>query len=100
MIFDDVNQEMLWKLRMEIRLGSIYYADYANSFGLTIHSVCDFFDSYLEYLGELAEEEFGPHYTYDDVLSFDNSDNLFNWWGCYEYFPFELEQVDEKLSGN
>jgi len=96
MEFNDINQETLWKLRMEIRLGSSYYADYANSFGFTTHSVCDFFDSYLEYLGELAEEEFGSHYTYDNVLSFDNEENLYNWYGCYECSPFELEQVDEE----
>lgn len=96
--FNDINQETLWKLRMEIVLGSIYYADYANSFGFTTHSVCDFFDSYLEYLGELAEEEFGVHYTYEDLLSFDNADNLYiNWWGCYEWFPFEIEKTEEEM---
>lgn len=97
MEFNDINQETLWKLRMEIRLGSLYYADYANSFGFTTHSVCDFFDSYLEYLEELAEEEFGANYTYDDVLSFDNEDNLYNWWGCYEEFPFEIEKTEEEM---
>lgn len=97
MEFNDINQETLWKLRMEIRLGSLYYADYANSFGFTTHSVCDFFDSYLEYLEELAEEEFGANYTYDDVLSFDNEDNLYYWWEYYEEFPFEIEKTEEEM---
>lgn len=96
MTFNDVTQEMLWKLRMEIRLNSFYVHDYDNSFGLTALSVSDFFDSYVEYLGELAEEEFGKYYTLDDVFSFDNEDNLYNWWGCYEYFPFEIEKVEEE----
>jgi hypothetical protein len=88
---DDINENTLWKLRKEIVLGSLYYSDYANSFGFTTHSVCDFFDSYLDYLVELAEEKFGINYTYEDALSFDNEYNLYNWWGCYETFPFEIE---------
>ena len=87
----EMNQEMLWKLRMEISLGSLYYADYQNSFGFTTHSVCDFFDSYLDYLGELAEEEHGKNFTFEDTLSFDNDEELYNWWGCYEEFPFVWE---------
>ena len=89
--FDDIDEKTLWKLRMEIVLGSLYYSDYANSFGFTVHSVHDFFDSYFDYLDELAEEKFGINYTFDEALALDNIDNLYNWFGCYTTFPFEME---------
>ena len=96
MAFNDINQETLWKLRMEIRLNSLYVSDFQNSFGFTALSVSDFFDSYMDYLDELAEEKYGNDYMLEDVFDFDNEENLYNWYGCYEYFPFELEQVDEE----
>ena len=91
MELDDIDEKTLWELRMEISLGSLYYSDYENSFGFTTHSVCDFFDSYFDYLDELAEEKFGINYTFEEALSFDNIDNLYNWFGCYTTFPFEME---------
>jgi len=97
MEINEMTSEMLWKLRMEIRLNSLYVHDYGNSFGFTALSVSDFFDSYMEYLGELAEEEFGEDCTIDDVFSLDNEENLYDWWGCYEWFPFEIEKTEEKM---
>lgn len=89
--FDDIDEKTLWQLRMEIVLGSLFYSDYENTFGFTTHSVCDFFDGYFDYLDELAEEKFGINYTFDEALSFDNMDNLYNWLGCYTTFPFDFE---------
>lgn len=99
MEINEMTSEMLWKLRMEIGLNSSYVSDFQNSFGFTAQSVSDFFDGYmdyLDYLDELAEEEYGNDYMLEDVLDFDNEENLYDWYGCYEYFPFELEQVDEE----
>ena len=89
---EDLTKEALWKLRKEISLNSLYVSDYHNSFGYTEDSVCNFFDSYMEYLGELAGEEFGTGYTLENVFGLDNDDNLYNWWGCYEFFPFDREE--------
>lgn len=41
----------LWKLRQEIKLGSLFIVDYRNSFGAAPHKVCDFFDGFLEFVG-------------------------------------------------
>ena len=97
MEINEMTSEMLWKLRMEIRLNSLYVSDFQNSFGFTAQSVSDFFDSYMDYLDELAEEEYGNDYMLEDVFDFDNEDNLYNWWGCYEWFPFEIEKTEEEI---
>lgn len=79
------NEKTLWKLRKGIILCSLYYADYKNNFGVDIHACCDFFDSYCEYLGELMQEEAGDNYDFFALLpKYDNSGNLYNWYGCYE----------------
>lgn len=52
-----MTKDMLWQLRMEIRLCSLYYADYRNSFGIERRAVCDFFDGYADFLEELMREE-------------------------------------------
>ena len=47
-----MTKDELWALRQEIKLGSLFYADYRNSFDIDEHPVCDFFDGYLEYLDQ------------------------------------------------
>ena len=79
-MFSYFNDEKLWDLRNEIVLNSLYVDDYENSFFLTPKSVCDFFDSYVEYL----EEEC-------DGIDNDSIDNLWDWYCNYEDFPFEWD---------
>lgn len=81
----DWTEDKLWELRMEITLNSLYVASYTNSFGIDPSKVCDFFDGYMEYLEEIASEEYGQSVTLDQIFSFDNADNLYNWFGCFEY---------------
>ena len=88
---DEMTDKQLWELRQEIVLNSLYYSDYRNSFGFDTHSVCDFFDGYMEYLGELAEEVFGDGYTLDQLFGFDGVYNLSAWYGCFEQSPFIRE---------
>lgn len=53
-----LKEEYLWELRQEIVLGSLYYSDYRNSFGIDEHKVCDFFTSFWDsYCEELAKED-------------------------------------------
>ena len=40
-----LNKDQLWNLRRQIVLGSLYYSDYVNSYGIDCHPVCDFFDA-------------------------------------------------------
>lgn len=48
-----MTKQMLWNLRQEITLNSLYVADYRNSLAIDERAVCDFFDGYLEFLGEI-----------------------------------------------
>ena len=102
--FENFTKEDLQSLRKEIVLNSLFVSDYKNSFGISAKSVCDFFDSYMEFLSELAfEDNFkigdpskGMH-TYDEFFDkYDTIDNLENWYGCYEDFSWvEYEDEDE-----
>lgn len=74
------NAKTLWDLRNEIVLNSLYVVGYENSFYLTKESVCNFFDSYVNYL----EEECGG-------IDNDSKENLWNWYNCYDEFPFEWD---------
>ncbi|HKM08490.1 MAG TPA: hypothetical protein VJ869_16145 [Sphaerochaeta sp.] len=87
-----MTKEKLWELRQEIVLNSLYYADYENSMGYTTHSVCDFFDGYLSYIGELMEEDgFGDDHFFEQLPNYNTMENLWNWYGCFETSPFEEE---------
>ena len=63
-LLDEENYKTLFN---EIGRGSIYLSDYKNSVGCTCEDVCDFCESYYEWL----QEEFG-----DDA---DEHDNLESW---------------------
>ena len=86
-----LTKNKLWKLRQEIVLNSLFVADYQNSFGYTAKSVCDFFDGYMDYLDQLAIEEYGNDRSLEQILSFDDAENLHNWDGCFESCPFKRE---------
>ena len=82
----DFTRDMLWRLRKEIWLCSLFYSDYENSFDLDTHEVCDFFDGYSEYLeslmivdGHIDEGFFNLPDEYD------NADNLWDWFCCIEF---------------
>ncbi len=53
-----LKDEYLWPLREQITLGSMYIADYNNSFGIKPEKVCDFFTSFWDsFCEELAQED-------------------------------------------
>lgn len=80
-----LNKKQLKQLRKEIVLNSLYLNDYDNSFFIKNKTVCDFFDSYIEYLYELASEK---NIDDNDVLDkLDNIDNLYNYYLSFEYDP-------------
>lgn len=95
-----MTKQMLWNLRQEISLNSMYYSDYRNSLSIDEHAVCDFFDGYLEFLSEIMQEEI---LAYDDAEFFDwlpvydNAENLWNWYGCFEDDPLPLD-IEESIA--
>ena len=84
------NKNLLWDLRMEIVLNSLYVADYENSFGIPAKITCDFFMGYISYLEEL-EKENGEELDFDSFFNkYDNAENLFDWWECFDENPLEV----------
>ena len=61
-------KENLWKLRKEIKLGSLFITDYRNSFGIDPRKVCDFFDGFLEFVEEEMQVDYSSYL--DDALPF------------------------------
>lgn len=93
-----MNREMLWKLRKEIILNSLFISDYRNTFGIDPHTVCDFFDSYLSYLDEemcAAIPNYDDSRFFDLLPTYDTEENLWNWYCCYEEDPLALQQKEE-----
>ena len=78
--FENLTIDELWKLRNEIVLYSIYFADYINSFGFDEKDVCYFFDGYIDYLDELQSE--GD--TTIPAIDYDSKENLWSWFNCYD----------------
>ena len=99
--FQDLTKEQLSKLRSEIVLNSLFVSDYENSFGFSPSSLCDFFDGYMEYLIDLAEEKYGKDKTsiIKVVEEFDNADNLFDYYFTnddYSWVEYEPEFTPEE----
>lgn len=97
--FEDLTREDLAKLRDEIVLNSLFIADYENSFGFSPKSVNCFFDSYVSFLDELAEENGDIiEDTFEFFDKYDTLDNLESWYNCYEEFDWvEYEEQEEVL---
>lgn len=62
----------LWNLRKQVPIGSIYLADYKNSYGIPAEKVCDFFKGFdahiLETIDENGEnDEESSYYKHDNV---------------------------------
>ena len=81
----EMSKRNLWALRTEITLGSLYTSDYENSFQILPRMVQDFFDGYIEYLWELAEENNKKDVDFEDLVeNYDNADNLEGWYYCFD----------------
>lgn len=96
-----MTSEMLWHLRKEIILNSLFIADYRNTFGIDPHAVCDFFDSYLSYLDEemqLAVPSYDDAHFFDHLPDFDTEENLWNWYCCYEDDPLQMTVPQENAA--
>ena len=93
-----LSQTDLWKLRQEIRLGSLFVADYRNSFGVDPHKVCDFFDGFLEFVWEGTREDY-PRFDdggfFDLLPDYDTREYLLDWYYCFEEDPLAKDEEDE-----
>ena len=55
----ELSEEDVNKLRSQIVMGSLFVADYNNTFGVNPREVCDYADGYLE-----VEDEYDSFYDY------------------------------------
>ena len=82
--FADLSSAQLADLRKEIVLNSLYISDYDNSFGFDPNHINSFFDGYVSYLEELAEED--GYTEWDNIFRmfnlYDNETNLWDWFNC------------------
>lgn len=94
-----MSEENLWKLRQEIKLGSLFIADYRNSFGVDPHKVCDFFDGFLEFVEEEMRED---HPRFNDAAfwnllpDYDTPEYLLDWYSCFEEDPLAADDEEDK----
>lgn len=84
--FEDLTSAELSKLRKEIVLNSLYVSDYNNSFGFDANDICSFFDGYVSYLEEIAEED--GFTEWGNILKmfekYDTEENLYCWFLCFD----------------
>lgn len=82
--FADLSSAQLADLRKEIVLNSLYISDYDNSFGYDPIHINTFFDGYVSYLEELAEED--GYTEWDNIFKmfdiYDTEENLWDWFNC------------------
>ena len=81
--FEELTKEELVELRNDIVLNSLYLADYENSFGFNAVQVSHFFEGYVDYIFELAEEDGVTDFScvFD---AYDTEENLWSWFNCYD----------------
>ena len=95
--------EEVLDLRKQIVLNSLFISDYRNSLGVNAREACDFFDGFMEFIGELADEDgFDVTYaTYNDFFKkYDTPENLESWFGCFTEWPLYAEEDEEKSCSN
>ena len=79
----------LWRLRQDIVLNSLFTTDYANRYGIEPSVAQGFFDGYVEYLYDLAEEDGflkrrRPQSCFAVFKAYDSAANLWSWARCVE----------------
>ena len=83
-------------LREDIVLGSLFLSDYTNTLNVKVSDAFDFFDTFLNYLEELMEEEidgFSDEQFWDYLPLYDTDENLLDFFHSY---PYELEFEEEE----
>ena len=86
--FEFWSKEKLWKLRKEICLGSMYYSDYENSFGIPEKTCLEFFDGFIDLCFIMESESKNGLTKYEDIYNkYDNAEALWDYFYSVEY-PF------------
>ena len=94
--FEDLTSAELSQLRKEVILNSVFIYDYSNSFGFNPWDIGSFFDGYVSYLEELAEEDGFEGVGLCFLEKYDTEENLYSWFLCYDDLSrIRLEEDEE-----
>lgn len=86
--------DALHQLKKEIILNSLFLKDYKNTLFIKEKTACSFFDSYIEYLHELASDDgFNSDDVIDVINKYDTLDNLYNYYSLYESDPLIQDNI-------
>lgn len=92
-----LKDEIIIDLRKQIYLNSLFFSDYENSYGIDSHQVCNFFDGFIDYISELMDEDgMSDEDFFNNLDKYDTTDNLLEWYGCFDENPFTLEVEDDE----
>ena len=94
--FEDLTSAELSQLRKEIVLNSVFICDYDNSFGFNPWDIGSFFDGYVSYLEELAEEDGFEGVGLCFLEKYDTEENLYSWFLCYDDLSWVRFEKDEE----
>lgn len=79
-----LTMRQLSRLRNDIVLCSIYIKDYHNRYAIDKNKVCDFFEGYADYLGELMDKDgIKGEDFFVNLKNYDNIANLVAWHDIY-----------------
>ena len=82
-----LTKKELKQLRNDIILSSVFVNDYNNTLFIKAKTASAFFDSYIDYLCDLASDDNFNGDIVDIMNKYDNIDNLYNYYLCYEDDP-------------
>ena len=83
--------EVILDLRKQIVLNSIYLRDYENDYNFDPKEVITFFDGYLDYIGEIMEEDgISDEEFWERLPDYDNEKYLLGWYDCFDENPFNV----------
>ena len=94
--FEDLTSAELSQLRKEVILNSVFIYDYSNSFGFNPWDIGSFFDGYVSYLEELAEEDGFEGVGLCFLEKYDTEENLYSWFLCYDDLSWVRFDEDEE----
>lgn len=84
-----LTKKQLKQLKNEIVLNSLFMKDYDNTLFIKRDRVCNFFNSFIEYIEEIYTERHGHSaYSYNELFKeYDNINNLYNYYCMFEEDP-------------
>ena len=86
-----LTHEVILDLRKQIVLNSIYLCDYENDYNFDPKEVIAFFDGYLDYIGEIMEEDgISDEEFWERLPDYDNEKYLLGWYDCFDENPFNV----------